>query len=345
LIQALSTRQALVVDPFGGSGTTGIEALLLGRRVWLGDANSIAVSIAKAKASLLTNVAVRNNFDVESRILLNPSFRPSANSEAIRLELHPDLGAWFHPDTFSQLLNLWSRIESVEDVDLKEVFRVAFSDVLFSCASSGRPTTSGGHKRRHHWGWIADNVKPKILLWHDANRLFRNAVETISETIRAFPLCEASCIKIELADARAIPLPASSVDLVVTSPPYIAMIDYSTAQRLTYMWRGLSMDLERRQEFGARWRRDRLSEAADYESAIFASLTEIERVLKPEALCAIVIGASRKFPDMAEKVIASFAANLDPVWGPIPRTPTRRRVSVRQGEAPTEYICVFRKTS
>ena len=332
-----------MADPFGGSGTTGIEAILLGRRVWLGDANRIAVSIAKAKASLLTNVDVRKNFEAESRNLLNPSFRPSANAEALRLELHPDLAAWFHPDTFAQLLDLWSRIESVEEVDLKEVFRVAFSDVLFSCASSGRPTTSGGHKRRHHWGWIADNVKPKIRLWHDANRLFRNAVETIGKTIRAFPLCDPSCIDIAFADARAIPLPPLSVDLIVTSPPYIAMIDYSTAQRLTYMWLGLSMDLDRRRELGARWRRNRLSEAADYESAISASVTEIERVLKPEALCAIVIGASRKFPDMAEKVIASFATKLDTVWGPVPRTPTRRRVSVRQGEAPTEYICVFRK--
>jgi DNA methylase len=345
LIQALSTRQEFVADPFAGSGTTGIEGLLLGRRVWLGDANSIAVSIAKAKASLLTNADVRQNFEAESRNLLKLSFRTSVSAEMTRLELHPELATWFHPDTFSQLIELWSRIESVDGSELREVFRVAFSDVLFSCASSGRPLTSGGHRRRHHWGWIADNVKPRIFLWHDANRLFRTAVEAISETIRAYRMCEASHIAIERADARSIPLESSSVDLVVTSPPYLAMIDYSTAQRLTYMWRGLPMDNERRQELGARWRRNRLSEAADYESAMSLSVSEIERVLKPSALCAIVIGASRKFPDMAEKVIASFAANLETVWGPTPRTPTRRRVSVRQGEAPTEYICVFRKNS
>jgi hypothetical protein len=345
LIEALSTRGAVVADPFGGSGTTGIEALLLGRRAWLGDANSIAISIAKAKASLLTNVGVRQNFETESRNLLKPSFRAGGTNDAMQSELHPDLVAWFHPDTFSQLLDLWARIESVESSDLREVFRVAFSDVLFSCASSGRPTTSGGHKRRHHWGWIADNVKPKVLLWHDANRLFLNSVEAIGETIRAFPLCDASCIDIQLADARAIPLQSSSVDLIVTSPPYLAMIDYSTAQRLTYMWRGLSMDLERRQELGARWRRNRNSEESDYLSAMALALSEVERVLKPSALCAIVIGASRKFPNMAEKVIASFATKLETVWGPVPRTPTRRRVYVRQGEAPTEYICVFRKAS
>jgi uncharacterized protein len=344
LIQALSTRKALVADPFGGSGTTGIEALLLDRRAWLGDANSIAVSIAKAKASLLTSTEVRQNFEAESRNLLKPSFHASVTAEAAQSELHPELAMWFHPDTFSQLLELWTRIEWVEGSDLREVFRVAFSDVLFSCASSGRPTTSGGRKRRHHWGWIADNVKPKILLWHDANRLFLNSVEAIGEAIRALPRCDASCIDIQLADARATPLQSSSVDLIVTSPPYLAMIDYSTAQRLTYMWRGLSMDAERRQELGARWRRNRISEERDYESAIALSLSEIERVLKPSALCAIVIGASRKFPNMAEKVIASFASKLETVWGPVPRTPTRRRVYVRQGEAPTEYICVFRKT-
>ena len=334
-----------MADPFAGSGTTGIEALMLGRRAWLGDANSIAISIARAKASLLTSVTVRQNFESESRNILEASFHSSVGADAMQFDLSPELAEWFHPDTFSQLLGIWSRIEVVEDDNLRELFQVAFSNVLFSCASSGRPVTSGGHKRRHHWGWIADNVKPKIFLWHDANRLFRITVEAISEIIRAYPQCDASSIDIELADARSIPLAASSVDLIVTSPPYLAMIDYSTAQRLTYMWRGLRMDEERRQEVGARWRRTRLSEESDYESAMFSSLVEIKRVLKPSALCAIVIGASRKFPDMAEKVIASFAENLETVWGPIPRTPTRRRVSVRQGEPPTEYICVFRKAS
>jgi hypothetical protein len=335
----------MVADPFAGSGTTGIEALMLGRRAWLGDANSIAVSITRAKASLLTNATVRQDFDAASRNLLKPSFGSNIDAEAIEFELDPTLAEWFHPDTYSQLLRIWSRIESVPDVNLKEVFQVAFSNVLFSCASSGRALTSGGHHRRHHWGWIADNVKPRIFLWHDANRLFRAAIEAISETIRAYPLCDASDIQIERADARSLPLPSSSVDLIVTSPPYLAMIDYSTAQRLTYMWRGLKMDEERRQEVGARWRRARNSEAADYELAVSTCLAEIERVLKPSAFCAIVIGASRKFPDMAENVIASFGRKLETVWGPNPRTPTRRRVSMRLGEAPTEYICVFRKTS
>ncbi len=345
LIQALSTRQEFVADPFAGSGTTGVEALLLGRRAWLGDANSVAVSIAKAKVSLTTNETVRREFDKESQNLLKPSFVSSAAADLTRFELDPELQGWFHPDTFSQLLGIWSRIECIEDEPLREVFRVTFSDVLFSCASSGRPVTSGGHRRRHHWGWIADNVKPKLFLWHDANRLFRTAVEGISETIRAYPLCGASDIKIELADARSVPLASSSVDLVVTSPPYLAMIDYSTAQRLTYMWRGLRMEEERRQEIGARWRRNRLSASSDYEAAISTSVFEIERILKPGAFCAIVIGASQKFPGMAEQVIATFASRLETVWGPIPRTPRRRRVSARRGEAPTEYISVFKKAS
>jgi hypothetical protein len=317
---------------------------LLGRRVWLGDANSIAVSIAKAKATLLTSARMRENFDAESHDLLKASFSVGLTANASELGVNSELANWFHPDTFSQLLGLWSRIGLIKDHDLQEVLRVVFSDVLFSCASSGRPTTSGGHQRRHHWGWIADNVKPKILLWHDANRLFRNEVQALGETMRASPLCDGTSIKIELSDARAIPLPTSSVDLVVTSPPYIAMIDYSTAQRLTYMWQGLSMDEERRQEIGARWRRNRLREESDYGAAISAAVSEIQRVLKPSGFCAIVIGASRKFPDMAERVIASFATKLEPVWGPVPRTPTRRRVYVRQGEAPTEYICVLRRT-
>ncbi len=344
LIQALSSKNSLVVDPFAGSGTTGLEAITLGRRAWMGDANQIALAIARAKSFLLTNQAVRDRFEQESQSFFAPSFDQIQSDMSTRFNLSPELATWFHPDTFSQLLKIWSQIADVRTPELREVFEVAFSNLLFSCASSGRPTTTGGQKRRHHWGWIADNVKPKQLLWHDAARHFRNALASIHQMIRAYPLYPAGDLTIERSDARSIPLAESSVDLVVTSPPYLAMIDYSTAQRLSYMWRNLRMDLDREDEVGARSRRNRVFAEAEYENAISQSVVEIERVLKPSAFCAIVIGTSRKYPDMAKKVVASFASCLETVWGPTARTPSRRRVSARVGEAPTEYICVFRKT-
>src|SRR5437016_3672893 len=49
LIQLLSVEGDLVFDPFCGSGTTGIEAAIAGRRVWETDANRVSILVAQGK--------------------------------------------------------------------------------------------------------------------------------------------------------------------------------------------------------------------------------------------------------------------------------------------------------
>src|SRR5438128_5127410 len=49
LIETYSDPGDLVGDPFLGSGTTGIEALRLGRRFWGSDISQVALLISRAK--------------------------------------------------------------------------------------------------------------------------------------------------------------------------------------------------------------------------------------------------------------------------------------------------------
>lgn len=74
-------------------------------------------------------------------------------------------------------------------------------------------------------------------------------------------------INLLAADARAVPLRDSCVDLVFTSPPYFGMRDYGSDA-----------------EIGAEATPD------DYTRAISASLAEIARVLKPQGSAFLVIG-------------------------------------------------------
>jgi DNA methylase len=343
LIQALSSPSAMVADPFCGSGTVGVEAALLGRNSWQGDSNHVSAMITRAKITLLTDPKLRTDIpalcdSLEWRFL-QQSDAIGVNSEGS----HSELNSWFHPDTLAQLRSIWKRIESEPNPGTREVLQMLFSDTLFSCASAGRPNTSGGKKRRHHWGWIADNVRPKLLVWHDARRLFFNLLQRTAEVLLATPLVKNVQLAFMSADSRALPLEASTVDLIVTSPPYLGMIDYATANRLTYLWFGWSLDADRLQEIGARSHRKRTSAISDYMRAIRTSAGEIHRVLKPDGACAIVIGASRKFPNANDLVISAFGESMSLFWGPRGRVPSRRRVSERQGTAPTEYICIFRK--
>jgi hypothetical protein len=342
LIQLLSRPSSLVLDPFCGSGTTGIEAALLGRDSVQSDANSVSGLISRAKIALLTSVVVRR----ELPKLADPlawSFLPKDDSGKHREGTDPALEEWFHADTLSQLRSIWMRLRSFQNPEVRVVLEALFSNTLLSCASTGSSITSGGGKRRNHWGWVADNVLPRRRLWHDAKRLFWQSIRRTSEMLKATPPAgDTRCVFVR-ADARALPLRDESVDLIVTSPPYLGMIDYATGNRLTYLWFGWQINVDRDIEIGARCRRNRKNEPTEYSKSIAGSVCEMSRVLKSGCLCAIVIGASRKFPGMWNCVVENFAGRMRLVWGPTGRVPTRRRVSDRKGSEPSEYICVFKK--
>lgn len=344
LIRLLSRKSDLVLDPFCGSGTTGVEALALGRRAWQSDLNRACILIAVGKLAAVRGANVQKDLQKILQELLWYASLTRGGEERGDAERNPELRHWIHEDTLAQLESIWNLIERTPDPNTRDVLEMLFTDILFACASTGQSLTSGGKTRRHHWGWIADNVKPKGRQhWHDAFKLFRDrlihALDVIS-TLRPI-ISEAPVIKRE--DIRFLTVPDEIVDLVVTSPPYLGMIDYALANRLTYLWFNWPLTEDRDLEIGARYRRNRLNAEEEYFESIRTSCEQIARVLRPRGYCAIVIGASRKFPTATEKVLQIFGQYLRPVWGPIQRNPSRRRVAERRGTEFYESVCVFRR--
>ena len=341
LIHVLSAPGDIVFDPFAGSATTGIEAVRLGRNAIVSDRISVSSMIAAAKAALLSGaIDARFADDLLVTLTFDQQCRTSAvgnkgegSDEALR--------DWYSEDTLSQLRFLWKVIESKASGE-RDVLLALFSDVLFQCASTGGAVTRTGKKRRHHWGWVADNVLPREKVEHDAIELFR-------ERLLALPTQEfllhrtSGVLTILQQDARALALQTSSVDLVVTSPPYVGMIDYVHANRLIYLWMGWPLKNERHAEIGARFRRNRKSAVDEYFRDMRNVRNEIIRVLKPGSFCALVLGESRRFPGAAQQVFSDFSMVAALQWGPIARNPTRRRVSERGASEPIEYIAIFQK--
>ena len=342
LIQILSDEGDIVLDPFCGSGTTGVEALRLKRTAWQSDVNRASLEVARGKLAACAGsslVAELTAF-VNSQAL-GSLFRHSA--APVSEHAHADVRKWFHADTYADLRYLWHQIDTLPLSRLKQVLLMVFSDTLFACASTSGIATSGGARRRHHWGWIADNVIPSKPVRHDANRLFRERVLRAISVIQSNSASSAHASVLLRQDARELAMRDESVDLVVTSPPYLGMIDYTLANRVEYLWMGWSLEADKAKEIGPRFRRNRSNTVHEYLAAIDTSGFEIARVLRPGKYCAIVIGASRKFPDVTQQVISRFSNFLEVAWGPCERIPTRRRISERKGTEPLEMICVFRK--
>ena len=342
LIQILSNPGDLVLDAFAGSGTTAVEALILGRRAIAADRVTACVALTRAK---LATLWFPSRHRMTSELLAKmPPWDDLCKTDAFGSNgegSDPRLCKWYDPETLEQLRYLWSLIEQLPEA-MRPILLMLFSHVLFACASTSRSTTKTGKVRKHHWGWVADNVTPTTPFQHNAVKEFRDRLLLFSRFREADTGGPQACVIQQ--DARQMALPSSSVDLVVTSPPYIGVIDYTRANRLLYLWMGWAFDEDRRQEIGARYKRGRVRFIEEYECDINACWQEIHRVLKPGGYCAIIIGESRRFMGTAGRMLDNLRQMMPMVWGPVLRAPRRRRVSDRAANEPVENLCVFRRS-
>lgn len=337
LIEVLSRPGDLVLDPFGGSGTTVLEAARLGRRAIYSDAVSACVTIARAKVAAMTEgVASATVTQVEHAL----TWDHACHSDEVGKSgegSDPELERWYHPRTLAQLRYIWKLLEQLDGPD-RLTLCLLFSDLLFSCASTGGARTRTGKLRRHHWGWIADNVSPKELACHDAVEGFRTRLRWLPT-----PIAVEHQPIVHQGEARSLSVPSESVDLIVTSPPYVGVIDYVKANRLLYLWMNWPFDQERAGEIGARFKRRRPAIVAEYLGDMAACWREFHRVLKPGGAAAIVIGESRAFPGTCEKTIEDLDALMPVIWGPKKRVSTRRRVAERAAREALELVLVAQK--
>ncbi len=94
------------------------------------------------------------------------------------------------------------------------------------------------------------------------------------------------------ADARSIPLPDHSVDLVITSPPYINVFNYHQNNRPAMELLGWDVLDIAKSEIGAnrKHRQNRFLTVIQYSIDMLDVLREIKRLLLPDGRAIIVIG-------------------------------------------------------
>jgi tRNA G10 N-methylase Trm11 len=238
-LAALGTnrRPLRVLDPMVGSGTALAVARAFGHRAFGFDSDPLAVILARVWTRTITpNHVAENAVEVLSRARERFHVMPVASSYPNRANesTRRFVRYWYDPYARRQLAALSASIAEIEDQTNREVLWCAFSRLIISKQAGASLAMDLSHSRPHR----AFERAPQKPLSH-----FLEAVQTVIANCphrNAGPVGPATTIR--LGDARNLPVEHNSIDLVLTSPPYLNAIDYMRCSKFTLVWMGYNVE-------------------------------------------------------------------------------------------------------
>lgn len=233
IISRYSKEKDFILDPFAGSGTTNVEALLLKR-------NSVGIDVdpfSKYLSRVKTNpVDEKELIKAKYRLLeLIVQYRPSKVS-VFDVPVFPYRDNWFNREIISELAYIKKAIESlVTDSEVKDFFKICFSSIIRSVSNADDNCTRTVIRKK-----LNKKVCPA-----DALKKFTEAILFNIPKMIEFSHLYPPNIKVIIPndmDARDIKFEDNVFDLAVTSPPYVNAVDYPRTHQLELYWLGLAKD-------------------------------------------------------------------------------------------------------
>ncbi len=287
LIEAFSSRGDVVCDPFVGSGGIALECLIAGRGIIASDINPYAVILTKAKLTPPRTM--------EEALEKAASYLDQMESLIGKVELDntPEwVRNFFHPETLLELLAL------------TKLLRQNKEDFLLACLLGILH-----HQRPGFLSYPASHLVPYLRTRKFPREEFPELYEyravaprlekKIQRAYRRFPDVDPdiprSCSP---KDVASLALPKESIDVVITSPPYMNALDYARDNRLRLWFLGVTEYRRYDKSVGSNCQR--------FLSLMERCLENIQYGLRIGGKCILVIGEvnrSKRSIDTAQLVI------------------------------------------
>ena len=321
-------------DPFFGCGTTIVSAISRGYSASGTDINKIAYLMTKVKSTPLDPIFLSkkvNDFlaKIQSLGTNQTLLLDDFELESIIPEKHQErIDYWFDVKTKEKLGKILHLIQTEKKQEIQDFLKVAFSHCLKNCSiwlqSSTKPTRD-----------MNKNIpEPYDILKRHLNKMLRGNKAFYDIVPEKTKQNHAKYLNIVIDDARRQPVKDESVDLIVTSSPYVTSYEYADLHQLSTLWFDLADDLsEYRKEFigtahkeyeGKEIRsiigknivmqmKQKNKKLARNIEAYFIDMQEVfdesARILKPGGRCCFVIGNTKlKKVDIQNSQV--FAQNL-----------------------------------
>ncbi len=292
LIQELSSVGETVLDPFCGSGTTLVEALVLKRHAVGVDANPLACLIARAKTSRLAEGDLQQLRALKAKAA---DFAQQQFHGVLPLFSHQEtdflpasrptfdgIDFWFDLHVIDELAVLKAMCLAVENQTARGLALTAFSSIVVAVSRQDSDTR---YTRRQK------GIQPG-----DTGQRFVRALNLAIE--RAMELTEIveprfTCT-VHHADVLDGP-DVGPVDLVVCSPPYPNAYSYHLYHRTRMLWLDMDQPAFKQVEIGSHRKYSKKSGAATadtFRTELRQILAWLRDWLRPGGYACLVIGDS-----------------------------------------------------
>ena len=238
-IECFSQPRDLVLDPFCGSGTTLVEALLAGRKAIGVDIDPLSILISRAKTTPISPTILESVLsELLSGIL---SDKNKGTNYIVPVFLHVDINYWFTKDVQNDLAIIKENINRIREQNLKQFFLVAFSSMIRRVSLADPRLIKPSRNRYLEREKETFDV---VGIFSSAARSKIAAMSRLVNILKDHTLYGGVSATVLQGDARRLPNTIAGVNLIVTNPPYMAAVDYVRTNKLEGWWTGVLTDYE-----------------------------------------------------------------------------------------------------
>lgn len=264
LISTHGTPGGVVLDPFVGSGTTLIEALSAGHHAIGIDVDPIACLITRTQTrkysvdwltelesdvldqlTQLENALSESSLDKSSMV---PGASFAVNSLIAQIPERPEIDFWFSSTQRAVLASLVAYMETLEDERQRDILAVSISSsIVRKWPNTLSRAMDIDHSRPHRVSPVHKTIDQHFKLFQ---RVFRTTIRVLSHLapIAEDWLDEGKIIEGQ-CDEEMMLLDPNSVDLLLTSPPYVNAVDYPRAHKFSEWWLSPETDFCKRSRY------------------------------------------------------------------------------------------------
>ena len=311
-IENLTNPDDIVLDPMSGSCTTLLESIYLKRQGIGFDIDPLSLILGKAKLQNINKFETRT---LGNNVINKATFAFIDDKSKLENELNSRfdketrefLDYWYSKKTQLELIALIIQIEKIENKNSQDFLRLIFSSIIITKSGGVTLSFDLAHTRPH-------KVTDKKI-----NSAFAEFNKKMTKILNNGYIDLPEKFELQEGNAKQMPLPENSIDLIVTSPPYANnAIDYMRAHKFSLIWFNQSINqlkLTRKQYIGAETIiKEFIKPLPEYTTAIINQLkavnkskgnaleryysemlqviSEMYRVLKKGCACVIVVATS-----------------------------------------------------